>query len=65
MYQRDTEVLREALQKEQENSYRLLQDVHKSLSDIKAIKDTIDAKNKENHQLQAESKRSFEINKEL
>ena len=48
MYQRDNEVLREALQKEQENSYRLLQDVHKSLSDFKSVKDSLDSKSKEN-----------------
>eukprot|EP00347_Sterkiella_histriomuscorum_P023139 403335798 len=65
MYQRDNEVLREALQKEQENSYRLLSDVHKTLSDMKGIKESLEMKSRENHQLQMDVKRHIEINNDI
>ena len=62
---RDNQMLRDALEKEQENSYKLLEDIHRSLTDNKMMKDQIEEKQREIRSLILERKKQAERQREV
>lgn len=58
-------MLREALEKEQENSYKLLEDIHRSMTDNKMLKDQIEEKQREIRSLILENKKQSERQREI
>jgi hypothetical protein len=57
--------LREALEREQENSYKLLSDVHKSLADNQTVKEQLEDRQREIRALHLENKRQMERTREV
>ena len=57
LLKKDNEMLRDALEKEQENAYALLKDIHKHVSDNKTLKEQLEDKIRDTNALQKENKR--------
>jgi predicted RNase H-like nuclease (RuvC/YqgF family) len=54
------EKFRDALEKEQENAYQILNELHAANSENKALKDSLDEKSREARALKEENKRLIE-----
>ena len=54
---KDNELLRDALEKEQENSYKMIKDIQKYILDNKSLKENMENRNRELRCLELESKR--------